>query len=64
MTTLIVKQLLSFLFLLTSIQLTGQSQENFGDRNNQGGREFDPGTVLWFDQPATMWEEAWREMMP
>ena len=58
-----VKQLLSILFLLTSIQLMGQSHENLEDRINRGGREFDPGTVLWFDQPATMWEEAWREMM-
>jgi len=59
-----IKLLLSLLFLLTSIQLMGQSHENFGDRNNQGGREFDPATVLWFDQPANMWEEAWRGMMP
>jgi alpha-L-fucosidase 2 len=53
-----VKLLLPLLFLLNSSTIIGQVLEDFEERVNRVDAAFDPATVLWFDQPAAIWEEA------
>lgn len=46
--------LIAFLILFAGTALSGQNKENSKSEEST----FDPATVLWYDQPAAIWEDA------
>lgn len=46
--------LVAFLILFAGTALNGQNKENSKSEEST----FDPATVLWYDQPAAIWEDA------
>lgn len=52
------KHLLFFSFLCITTISIGQAKENSIYKTNTEQNNFDSGTVLWFNEPAKIWEEA------
>lgn len=53
-----LKSVLACAIFITGILLNAQTPEKVGSQTNTEQTTFDPGTVLWFDTPASVWEEA------
>jgi alpha-L-fucosidase 2 len=53
-----LKSVLACAIFITGILLNAQVPEKVGSNTNTKQTTFDPGTVLWFDTPASVWEEA------
>ncbi|MCK0156488.1 glycoside hydrolase family 95 protein [Cellulophaga sp. F20128] len=51
------KHFLFFYFLCITVVSIGQTADTATVSTTKQS-DFDPGTVLWFDEPATIWEEA------
>ncbi len=52
------KHIVPFLLLFVGVHLTGQSDENSNVSSKIEQGKFDPATVLWYKQPASIWEDA------
>jgi len=53
-----LKNILIFTLAFTVNFLLAQGDKNMGTPIKIEQATFDPGTVLWFDKPASIWEEA------
>lgn len=53
-----IKHLLPFLVFFIGSPLFGQTNGTQKNTSKIGQSSFDPATVLWFNEPASIWEEA------
>lgn len=49
-----IRNLVVFIILFAGTTLSGQNKENVNSEQSP----FDPATVLWYDHPAAIWEDA------